>query len=125
MDTLLSTNISRRTLAKGATWAAPAVVATAAVPAYAASSVEPTYNYEPSASWTSETTWKNASDYSCPSGEGVLQTLNFHTVANPNVPDYSGWGVRPVDGAPPLTQPSSTPSTFTWLTPPAWHSPSH
>ena len=30
-------NVSRRTLAKGAAWAAPAVVATAAVPAYAAS----------------------------------------------------------------------------------------
>lgn len=28
-------NVSRRTLAKGATWAAPAVVATAAIPAYA------------------------------------------------------------------------------------------
>lgn len=37
MDTLLSTNISRRTLAKGAAWATPVVVATAAVPAYAAS----------------------------------------------------------------------------------------
>ncbi|WP_326503055.1 hypothetical protein [Rothia nasimurium] len=30
-------NVSRRTLAKGAAWAAPAVVATAAIPAYAAS----------------------------------------------------------------------------------------
>lgn len=37
MDTFLSTNISRRSLAKGAAWAAPAVVATTAVPAYAAS----------------------------------------------------------------------------------------
>ena len=30
-------NVSRRTLAKGAAWAAPAVVATTAIPAYAAS----------------------------------------------------------------------------------------
>ncbi len=33
----MSSNISRRALAKGAAWAAPAVLATAAVPAYAAS----------------------------------------------------------------------------------------
>lgn len=33
----MTNNISRRSLAKGAAWAAPAVVATAAVPAYAAS----------------------------------------------------------------------------------------
>lgn len=33
-------NVSRRTLAKGAAWAAPAVVATAAIPAYAASRTE-------------------------------------------------------------------------------------
>lgn len=34
----MTQNLSRRTLAKGAAWAAPAVVASAAVPAYAASS---------------------------------------------------------------------------------------
>lgn len=33
-------NVSRRTLAKGAAWAAPAVVATAAIPAYASSRTE-------------------------------------------------------------------------------------
>lgn len=38
----MSTNISRRSIAKGAAWATPAVLATAAVPAYAASTTTPT-----------------------------------------------------------------------------------
>ena len=37
----MSSSISRRSLAKGAAWAAPVVVASAAVPAYAASSNDP------------------------------------------------------------------------------------
>lgn len=36
-NTHTSSGVSRRSLAKGATWAAPAILATAAVPAYAAS----------------------------------------------------------------------------------------
>lgn len=37
----MTENINRRSLAKGAAWAAPAVLATAAIPAYAASSCTP------------------------------------------------------------------------------------
>ena len=58
MDTSKGTSLNRRALAKGATWAVPAVMASAAVPAYASSVCEtkPPLKFNEKSRWVFQNT---------------------------------------------------------------------
>lgn len=76
-------SISRRTLAKGAAWSLPAVVAASAVPAMAASNVTPRYGV--SASWYSHYNTQVSS--TCDYGQGQIVSMVFNT--STDVDEYS------------------------------------
>lgn len=76
-------SISRRTLAKGAAWSLPAVVAASAVPAMAASNSTPAYGI--SASWY--TTYHVTDSPYCDDDEGTLDSMTFSS--NTDVEDYA------------------------------------
>lgn len=66
---------SRRTLAKGAAWAAPVVFASSTIPAFAASRPE----YDLAASWGSTNTYTYKD---CPSGQAYYDTITFDTATS-------------------------------------------
>lgn len=94
----MTKTISRRSLAKGAAWAAPVVIATSSIPAYAAST---NASYRLSSSW--HTRYQVAISPDCGFIDngmaGYLTDFNFYT----NV-SYDGaapgFGVYELDGSP-------------------------
>ncbi|WP_030013603.1 hypothetical protein [Curtobacterium sp. S6] len=96
MNQSVSSTISRRTLTRGALWAAPVVMATSAVPAY---SVSQPLRYELSTSWHGRTYGFQGQ---CSPGFNFHPNLDFHT-------DISidgaapGFGFRAADSSPEAT----------------------
>lgn len=92
----MSQSISRRSLAKGAAWAAPVTVATAAIPAYAASNNR---KYELSGSWLAHYQNFSNSWSGCGWSAGQLTTFEFYTWRS-ILGAAPGFGVYELDGSP-------------------------
>lgn len=88
------TSLNRRTVAKGAAWAAPLVVASTAIPVYAASRVE----YGFSASWFSSLAWEHTSYCTASDGAGELTSFEFWTDQSYNG-DAPGFGIPELNGS--------------------------
>lgn len=86
---------SRRQLAKGAAWAAPAVLATAAVPAYAAS-----LSYRFSTSYRAAYRVQKTS--TCGRGKGIVDSFRL-TSFIPYDGDLAGFGILTENGSPETT----------------------
>lgn len=89
--------ISRRTLTKGAAWAAPAIIATSAIPAYAASSKP---EYELVASWGSTDNYTQTSG--CNTGKAYYDNFSFYMTQSKNGAP-AGFAVRAWDDVSPTT----------------------
>lgn len=92
-------NISRRSIAKGAAWAAPVTLAAASIPAYAAST---NVSYELSASWMSRyqvvsNSW--SCGYTNWSANGYLSNFEFYT-KDSVLGATPGFGVYELNGSP-------------------------
>lgn len=90
----MSTNISRRSIAKGAAWATPAVLATATVPAYAASTAPKNLSYR--FGRQGKATYDEAHDSS---GRCTYNVATFTTRDVKGLPWASGHGIVYFEGA--------------------------
>ena len=88
------TSLNRRTVAKGAAWAAPLVAASTVIPVYAASRVE----YGFSASWYSSLSWEHTPYCTASDGSGELTSFRFWTNQSYNG-DAPGFGIPELNGS--------------------------
>lgn len=89
-------SINRRSLVKGAAWAAPAVIATATVPAYAASKQQ----YFLGSSWGTHTTFTR--DAYCGTSKVYYDSIDFNTATGVNG-NPAGFAVMPRSGSTDIT----------------------
>ncbi|WP_346844600.1 hypothetical protein [uncultured Rothia sp.] len=97
--------ITRRTLAKGAAWSAPVILASATIPAYAASKVEYKPTYSIGASYT----------YS-----GSVNTLKLGSNTRRSLPFPDGLGVRYETGASKTLEATLTALKVVYAFPKGW-----
>lgn len=91
-------SINRRSLVKGAAWAAPVVIASASVPAYAASKKQ---QYFLGSSWSTKTTFTRNTTY-CGTSKVYYNTIDFNTATSANG-NPAGFAVMPRSGTTDIT----------------------
>ncbi|GAA1046277.1 hypothetical protein [Rothia amarae] len=93
----MTPDLSRRSLAKGAAWAAPIVAASATIPAYASS--KPRYSI--SASWFGRLVYSQSA--SCGTNQRQVSNMGLWTNARAGGTAAAGFAVPPVENAPQTT----------------------
>lgn len=93
----MSPSFTRRSLTKGAAWAAPIVVASASIPAYAAS--RPRYSI--SASWFGRLIFSQSAR--CAANQRLVTDMGLWTNQRAGGTAAAGFAVPPVNGAPQTT----------------------